>query len=152
MRLAGAAVVDRGEALALGVLEVERHAAVALDDAAVLHALLVEALLPTSAALPRRRRAEPCGRCCGCRAARGATGQSKKVMSVPGVACAVGVEQVVGAHVVLVHGLLHQPHAERAGVEVVVAPGVGGDGGEMVDAGELHDRVSFLRLGLASAD
>jgi hypothetical protein len=50
---------------------------------------------------------------------------------------------VVGAGVVLVHGLLDETHAERARVEIVVAPGVGGDRGEMMDAGELHDRGPF---------
>ena len=32
----------------------------------------------------------------------------------------VGVEEVIGAGVVLVDALLHQPHAEHAGVEVQV--------------------------------
>ena len=49
------------------------------------------------------------------------TGQSKNVTSVPGLAIAIGVEQVVGRHVVLVHGLLDEPHAEHARVESVVA-------------------------------
>src|SRR3954466_11633907 len=55
----------------------------------------------------------------------------------------VGVEQVVGAHVVLVHGLLDQPHPERAGVEGVVFRGLRRDGGEVMDAGEVHG-VSLL--------
>ena len=49
------------------------------------------------------------------------TGQSKKVMSVPGEAFAVRVEQMVGAHIVLVDRLLHEPQAERLGVEGVIA-------------------------------
>ena len=79
----------------------------------------------------------------------GAAGQSKKVMSVPGLASAVGVEQVIGADVVLVDGLLDQPQAERCGIELQVAGRVGGDGGEMMDAGELHD-VASSRLGVSS--
>jgi hypothetical protein len=54
---------------------------------------------------------------------------------------AVGVEEVIRARVVLVDGLLDEAHAERARVEVVVAAGVGRDGRQVVDAGELHFRV-----------
>ena len=114
MRLAGAAVIDQAQALALGILEVERQAPVALGDLAVRHAVLGEALAPPVERLPPRRRAAPCATIeCVPRRSR-ATGQSKKVMSVPGLASAVGVEQVVGADVVLVHRLLDQAHAERA--------------------------------------
>ena len=54
---------------------------------------------------------------------------------VPGL---VGVEEVVDGRVVLVDRLLHEPEAERAGVEVDVLLGVGGDRGDVVDAVELH--------------
>ena len=57
---------------------------------------------------------------------------------MPGERQRVGIEQVIGADVVLVDGLLHQPHAERAGVEAHVARRIGGDRGQMMDAGELH--------------
>ena len=142
----------KAQALALGILEVERHPAVALDDLAVLHTLLVEAPCPPAQRLLAGNAQRRAGRCCACPAARAPTGQSKKVMSRAGRGLAVGVEEVVGADVVLVHGLLDEAHAERPRVEGVVAPGVGRDGGQMMDAGELHDRVPFLRLGLASAD
>jgi hypothetical protein len=46
---------------------------------------------------------------------------------------------MIGADVVLVDGLLHQPHAECAGIEGHIAGGIGGNGGEVVNAGELHE-------------
>jgi hypothetical protein len=46
----------------------------------------------------------------------------------------VGVEEVVGAGVVLVDALLHQPHAEHAGVEVEILLRRAGDGGDVVEA------------------
>ena len=51
---------------------------------------------------------------------------------------AVGIEQVIGGDVVLIDRLLHEAHAEQAGIESDIARRIGGDGGEMMDAGELH--------------
>jgi hypothetical protein len=67
-----------------------------------------------------------------------AAGQSKKVRSAAGRGDAVAVEQVIGRDVVLVHRLLDQPHAHHLRVEPQIARRVGGDRGEMMDAGELH--------------
>jgi hypothetical protein len=46
---------------------------------------------------------------------------------------------VIGADIVLVDGLLDEPETQGLRVEAVVARRVGGDGGEMMDAGELHE-------------
>jgi len=54
---------------------------------------------------------------------------------------AVGIKQVIRGNIVLVAGLLDQPHAEHLRVELHVAGGVGGDGGQMMDAGELHESL-----------
>ena len=51
-----------------------------------------------------------------------------------GGAVLVGVEEVVDAGVVLVDGLLDQPQAQHARVEVDVAGRVAGDQGDVVDA------------------
>ena len=59
-----------------------------------------------------------------------------------GGALLVGVEQVVDGRVVLVDGLLDQPQAQDAGVEVEVARCVGRDRGDVVDALELHGVLS----------
>jgi hypothetical protein len=45
---------------------------------------------------------------------------------------------MIGADVVLIDGLLHQPHAEQAGIEGEIVARAGRDRGEMVDAGQLH--------------
>src|SRR2546429_1711384 len=50
----------------------------------------------------------------------------------------VAVEEVVDGRVVLVDALLYQPQAEHAGVELDVGRCVAGDGGDVVDALELH--------------
>ena len=65
----------------------------------------------------------------------------------PRAALGVGVEEVVGAGVVLVDALLDQPHAEHAGVEVEVLLRRTGDGGDVVQAarasGLLRSATSF---------
>ena len=50
----------------------------------------------------------------------------------------VGVKEVVDGRVVLVHGLLHEPQPEDAGVEVDVPRSVGRDARHVVDAVEPH--------------
>src|SRR5207253_4355495 len=56
-----------------------------------------------------------------------------------GGAALVGVEEVVDGRVVLVDGLLDEPQAERARVELDVSGRVGGDAGDVVDSLETHD-------------
>src|SRR4028119_389780 len=58
-----------------------------------------------------------------------------------GRARAVAVVEVVGAGVVEVDRALHQPQAERAGVEIQVALRVGGDGRDVVDAADRDSAV-----------
>src|SRR3954463_14392221 len=50
----------------------------------------------------------------------------------------VAVEEVVDRRVVLVDRLLDHPEAQHARVEVHVAGSVAGDGGDVVDAFEIH--------------
>ena len=71
-----------------------------------------------------------------------------------GPAQALGIEQVVGAGVVLVHGALDEAHAENLRVEGVVARRVGGDGGQVMDAGESGDHgggLAPLRGGISAS-
>ena len=58
----------------------------------------------------------------------------------PGASLLVGVEEVVDGRVVLVHGLLDEPQAEDADVEVDVSRRVAGDGRDVVDSLEAHLR------------
>ena len=55
-----------------------------------------------------------------------------------GRAKAIGIEQVVGRGIVLVHGFLDHAEAQGLRIEIMVAGGIGGDGGEVVQAIELH--------------
>ena len=54
------------------------------------------------------------------------------------VSLLVGVEEVVDGRVVLVHGLLHEPKAQRARVEIDVRRRVAGDARHMVNPLQLH--------------
>ena len=69
---------------------------------------------------------------------------SKKVRMLPGDPDLVAEVQVVHVRRVEVDRLLHQPKAHEAHVEVQCAPGVGRDGGHVVDPVEAH-RVRPLR-------
>src|SRR5690606_11418110 len=62
-----------------------------------------------------------------------------------GIAAAVGVEEVVAAWVVLVDGLLDQPHAHDLRVEGQVPLCVLRHGGEVVDTGKLHAHIKPAR-------
>src|SRR6266576_1261314 len=58
-----------------------------------------------------------------------------------GIGAPVGIEQMVGAHIVLVDGLLDQPHAEQAGIKGQILARLGGNRGQMVNARQLHGLV-----------
>ena len=55
-----------------------------------------------------------------------------------GIGFAVGIEQMIGADVVLVDGLLDQPHAEQAGVESEIFARFRRYRRQMVNPGQLH--------------
>jgi hypothetical protein len=55
-----------------------------------------------------------------------------------GIGLSVGVEQMVGADVVLVDGLLDQPHAEQAGIKRQILARFGRNRGQMVNPRQQH--------------
>ena len=63
----------------------------------------------------------------------------------PGVAVFVRVEEVVDGGVVLVDGLLYKPQPEQPRVELDVPRRVRGDGGDVMDAFELHAAFNLPR-------
>src|SRR5690606_3252949 len=63
-----------------------------------------------------------------------------------GAAQLIAVEEVVGRDVVLIDGLLDQPHAQDAGKEVDVAAGVAGDRRDVVQSAKPVFHVAFLLL------
>ncbi len=55
-----------------------------------------------------------------------------------GIGLSVGVEQMIGADVVLVDGLLDQPHAEQAGIKGQIFARFCRNRGQMVNPRQLH--------------
>ena len=136
-RIAGAAIVHEGEPLAFRILESERQAAVALDDLAVRDLGFVEALHPPlqgGFTVHAQARTDDAARA----AALAWHGPVEERQVGSGTALRVGIEQVVGAHVVLVDGAFDQPHAERLRVEAVILLDRRRDRGEVMNAGEFH--------------
>ena len=133
---------DEPMAETLGVLE--RHALV------VAHGGRREALLPEverclGADAPLDRVNHP-----GARAPGAHTRVLEECDVAPRRPVLVRVEEVVDGRVVLVHGLLHEPQAEDARVEVDVPRRIAGDAGHVVDAVETH-RAQRSRPSLGSS-
>ena len=135
MGLARAAVVGQAQALAFRVLEVERRAPGGPGDLAGAQARGQEPVAPPVEAAVHP---QP-GAGHAVSAAPLGPGRPVEEGDVgPGRGEGVGVEQVIGRDVVLVHRLLDEAHPQNLGVEPPVAGGVGGDRGQVVQAGELH--------------
>ena len=150
VRLAGAPIVDEREPLALRILEVERQPAVALRDLAGAHAELAQPRLPVVervGAGHAQRRARDRARPARLRGHRpveeGEVGSGRPLR--------VGVEQVIGTHVVLVDGALDEPHAQRPGIEVMVVPDLRRDRRQMVDSLQLDAHVGSLVVSARSS-
>ena len=119
--------------MTFAVFERQRQAAVDLGYLADVATRLPQAVAPEpEAALAGD--AQP-----GARDAVGsaALGRRRKIEEgeiCAGTAFAVGVEQMIGADVILVDGLLHQPHAQQAGVERQILARFGRNRREMVNS------------------
>ncbi len=136
-RIAGAAIVDEGQPLAFRILESECQAAVALEDLAVRDLGFFEALHP-----PLQGGFTVHTKACTDDAARAAAlawhGPVEKCQVGSGATLGVGIEQMVGAHVVLIDGAFDQPHAERLRVEAVILLNRRRNRGEVMNTGEFH--------------
>ena len=137
VRGAFAAVVDQRQTLAFRILESQRQPPVDLSNLGHLHGGFLQALLPIL----------QCGRAGDAKAGAGdgvvaALFRQRRKIEKGDVAAGrrhpVGIKQVIGADIVLVHGLLDHAQAHELGVEFEVAGGVGRHGGEMVNSGKLH--------------
>jgi len=112
----GAAVIHQHQALSFLILERQRQPPIDLRDLAGMAAGLLQPVAPVAeAGLAGDAQS-------GARDAVGAAplGGGRKIEEGEvgaGIGLAVGVEQMVGADVVLVDGLLDQPHAEQSGIE-----------------------------------
>jgi hypothetical protein len=110
------AVVTEHQTLVFPILERQRQSAVDLGDFADMAACplqtgmpILEAVLAGDAQAGARDRVGA--------AAFGRRRKIEKGEIGAGIGFPVGVEQVICADVVLINGLLHQPHAQKAGVE-----------------------------------
>ena len=126
-------VVDQHQPLALAVLERQRQPAVDLDDIAGHGAGLFQAIPPVAQRLFARD-AQAGARDRIGSAPLGGGREIEEGEIGAGIGFAVGVEQVIGADVVLVDGLLDQPHAEQAGVKGQIVPRLRRDRGQMMNS------------------
>ena len=140
MGISRATVIHQHQALAFPILEIQGEAPVAQDGLLVDHAFSRQMLAPPGdRALPRdaeRRPDDAVG--------APALGWRRPVEEGhvgAGRADAVGVEQVVGRDIVLIHRLLHEPQPEAPRVEGRIVGGPRGDGGEVMKSGEVHQPV-----------
>ena len=132
-------VVDERETLALGILELEDEPTVALCDLADGDALLGQVVTPpVEGVAPVHSQVRPRDAASAALLAGHVPIEERQV--VPRAADGVGVEEVIGADVVLIHAALDEAHPHHLGVEAVVRADVSGDGGEVMNAGEVHGR------------
>src|SRR5690606_7806044 len=124
-------VIGQAQPLPLGVLEIENGASCSFENAARLDALLSQMLSPPFKTFDPVHAQAGAGDAIG--AALFALYRPVEKGDVgTGRSQPVRIEQVVGACVVLVDGLLDEPKPERVGVEAPVAGRIGGNGCQMV--------------------
>ena len=126
--------------LALGIAEVECRPAARLRDLVVLHDVFDQPL-PPPAECARRHPEPDAGDVAHPGPVRHRARPVEEGDVGAGRALRVGIEEVVGGHVVLVHRLLHQAQAQHVAVEVQVDGRVAGDGGDVVQAEQGHGVV-----------
>ena len=112
----GAAVVDQYQTLAFAVLKRQRQPAVDFSDTAGVAAGLLQPIAPVGQALVAGDAQGGPRNAVGAALLRGRR-EIEEGQIRAGIGLAVRIEQVVGADIILVDGLLHQPHAEQAGVK-----------------------------------
>ncbi len=125
-------VVDQHQTLALAVLERQGQPAVDLDQLAGHAAGLLQPVPPVSQAVLAGDAQAGAGNAVG-PAPLGRGGKIEEGEIGAGTGVSVGIEQMIGADVVLVDGLLDQPHAEQPGIERQIFARPGGNRGQMVN-------------------
>src|SRR5690606_436191 len=135
VRCSCASIVHEAEPLTLMILEIE--ACTSIDEPSV--ALQQVCITQTSSPEVQRILAANAQACAGDR--MGSTTlrsdrpiKERQIRSRRGLT--VGVKEVIGAGIILVHGLLDEAQPQRLGVETLVAWCVGGNRRQMVDAAQ----------------
>ena len=144
-------VGDSMQTLALEILEVQRRAAVAFHDGLVRDLQVAETLFPPrEAGIARHAQAGADDALVSAALRRHGPVEERDVGSGRGES--VRVEQMVRGNVILVDRFLHEPEAQRSRIERVIARDVGGDGGEVMEASELHPaKVRMFRRSSSEA-
>lgn len=140
-------ICGQAETLALGVLEIECGAAIQRGGFANGQAVVAQPCHPVVEARLVHPQPGAADRMRPAPLARDRPVEERQIRAR--AARAIGEEQMVSRGVVLVDGLLDTPESQHLPVETVVGGGVGGDRGQVVNAGELHGGV--LSLGPISA-
>ena len=134
-------VVDQGEPLALRILEFEGRSTVPRGDRLLHYAMFAQSCAPPFQARfaidPERGADDGMRPAAFARHGPVEEGKIGTRRRLP-----IGIEEVIGADIVLIDRLLHEPHAEHARVEGVVRRRVGRDRREVMNPFELHGSPS----------
>jgi hypothetical protein len=129
----GAAVIDQHQPLPFAILERQRQPAVDLDDLAGVAAGLLQAIPPVAQRVLAGDAQRGAGNAVAA-APLGCGGKIEEGEIGAGAGLGVGVEQMIGADVVLVDGLLDQPHPQQPAVERQIVARLRGNRGQMVNS------------------
>ena len=132
---------DEAEALSFGIFEIKNGSVVAFGDVVREAEVLAPPGEGGGFVDPQAGAGDAAGA-----ALFGRGGPVEEGEIGPGRAGAVGIEKVVGGDVVLVDRLFDEAQAEGMRVEAVVVAGAGGDGGDVVEAVEVHATFSRPRM------
>ena len=134
---ADAAVIHQHQPLAFAVFKGKRQPSVDFADIAAVSAGLLQAIAPVPQTFLAGDAQAGAGNAVGSTPfRRGRKIEESEVGA--GIGFAVGIEQMIGADVVLIDGLLDQPHAEQAGVKGQIFTRFRGNRGQMVNPLQLH--------------
>jgi hypothetical protein len=142
VRLAHAAVIDQRKPLPLGIFDIQRQAAIALGDLAGGDAQLAQMLRPPCQRIePGNAQMRAYNRVAATSLARHRPVEEGQIRSW--AAQRIGVEQMVGAHVVLIHRTLYEPHPELLRVEQVILANLCRNCGKVMNAGQVHGMLHY---------
>ena len=135
-----AAVIDQHQPLAFAVFKRQRQPAVNFGNLAQLTARLLQAIAPITETFFAGDAQPGAGNAVGSTPLRRCRKVEEGEIGA-GIGVSVGVEQMVGADVVLIDGLLDQPHPEQAGIKRQVLARFRGNRRQMMDPGQLHQII-----------
>jgi hypothetical protein len=139
----GAAVIDQHQTLALLILERQRQPTVDFSDLAGMAAGLLQPIPPVAEAFFAGDAQSGARDAVAAAPLRGSRKIEEGEVGA-GIGLAVGVEQMVGADIVLVDSLLDQPHPEQTGVECQIVAGPCRNRGQVMNPRQLHRIILWI--------